>query len=354
MTELEFKNTNPVSYGNGNANLLYSSSIGTGSYLLPSNKYGASGSFSYDAEVTIPGIGKEYYYADGLFPPYKILGLTIPFQSANSVELEQTLAAVTKIRFTFGGSEAVVTVDQITKRAGYFYIRVNPINVFTFLEGVDDSGTPYIQNVEFIFEPYLASKFNNSDYNALISNATTIVTNSIAVQVDKNSDQAIPTNLDAIISRTATPATTQDSNYQIAGWTNARYYGTKNTARVSGDETALAFKTFKGSIHPKDANITTILSNTTDSEVKTIYFNVDRQPTSIVRSGSAGPVTFVTASSYPIPATGTNSIPSFAGNFLYEEQGNRFVKIVDKKIHATDKGAVFTTNELGRIITEQS
>jgi len=254
----------------------------------------------------------------------------------------------------FGGSEATVTVSQVTKRSGYYHIRTNPVDVFTFLDGVDNSGTPFVEGVEFIFEPYLAAKFNNSDFNALISNAILSTTNSVAVQVDKKTDQANPTNLAAIITRTATPASTQDSNYQISGWTNARYYGSKNTSKISGDDTAAAYKTFKGSIHPKDANITTILANTTDSEVKTIYFNVDRKPTSIIRSGSSGPVYFVTASSYPIPASGTNSIPTFPGNFLYEEQGNSFVKIVERKVHATDKGSVFTTNELGRIITEQS
>jgi len=353
MTELEFKNTNPSSYGNGNANLLYSSSIGTGSYLLPAGKYGASGSFAYDREDYIGGI-RTYYKEEAFFPPYRILGLTVPFQSANAVELEQTLAAVTKLRFMFGGSEATVTVSQVTKRSGYYHIRTNPVDVFTFLDGVDNSGTPFVEGVEFIFEPYLAAKFNNSDFNALISNAILSTTNSVAVQVDKKTDQANPTNLAAIITRTATPASTQDSNYQISGWTNARYYGSKNTSKISGDDTAAAYKTFKGSIHPKDANITTILANTTDSEVKTIYFNVDRKPTSIIRSGSSGPVYFVTASSYPIPASGTNSIPTFPGNFLYEEQGNSFVKIVERKVHATDKGSVFTTNELGRIITEQS
>lgn len=345
MTELEFKNTNPTSYGAGNINLLYSSSISTGSFLLPSNKYGPSGSFAYDNEQIDSNGNKVYYYADGFFPPYRILGLTIPFQSDNAVQLESTLSAVTKIKFNFGGTNVEVAIDQITKRSGYFHLRTFPVNVFTFIDGVDTSGTPYVQSVELIFEPYLAARFNNSDYNALINNATVIVKNSVAVQLDKQTDQMNPTNLAAVITQTATPASTQDSNYQITGWTNARYYGSKNTSNVPGDDTALAYKVFKGSIHPKDATVSTILSNISDSDTVDIYFNVARKPTDLLGHGEL----FITASSYPVPVAS-----NFEGNFLYEEQGNRLIKIVDKKIHATDKGTVFTTNELGRITTEQS
>jgi hypothetical protein len=354
MTELEFKNTNPTDYGQGNVNLLYSGSIGTGSYLLPSNKYGASGSFDYDLEL-ITGTGKEYYLADALFPPYRILGLTIPFASNNDVQLEQTLAAVTEIKFTFGSAIATVKVSQVTKRTQYYYVRTQPVDVFTFPEAVDNSNTPYEVSVEFIFAPYLAAKFNNSDFNALIGNATDIVRNSVAVELDKAGDQMNPTNLAAVITQTATSATTQDSNYQVTGWTNARYYGSKNTSTIQGNDTALTYVSFKGSVHPKDSTTATILANVADSDTLDIYFDVARKPTSIVRSGSLGqPEPFVTASSYPIPFSGATALPGFAGNFLYQEQGNRFVKIVDKKIHATDKGTVFTTNELGRVVIEKS
>lgn len=356
MTELEFKNTNPVSYGEGNVNLLYSSSISTGSYELPSNKYGASGSFAYDKELNGVGTGpnfKEYYLADGLFPPYRILGLTIPFQSANAVQLEQTLSAVTKIRFDFGGSEAVCNVDQVTKRAGYFHIRVFPLNIFTFLEGVDNSGTPYIQTVEFIFEPYLAAKFNNSDFNALIGNASTTMLNSIAVELDKNTNQLYPSNLDAVVNGTATAASIQDSNYQIAGWTNARYYGSKNTSTIGGDYTSNTYASFKGVIYPKDANVATILASTA-GDVSTVYFDETRLPTSVVRSGSIAPEPFVTASAYPIPQSGTGAVANFDGNYVYEEQGNKLIKITEKRIHAVDKGLVYETDRNGRVLKQRS
>lgn len=354
MTELEFKNTNPTSYAEGNANLLYSSSIGTGSYELPANHYGASGSFSYDQEIQ-GGNGKEYYKAEALFPPYKLLGLTIPFNSANDVALEETLASVTDIKFTIGGTPVKTKVIQIAKNQGYFFIRLQPKEVFAFPTETDNSGTPLDTTVEFIFSPYLAAKFNNSDFNALIGNASDNVESNVALQVDRSTDLLTPPNLDAIISKTATKAQIQYSNYTVAGWTNARYEGSKlDSGSIFGDDPALAYKSFKGEVFPLDGDNTQI-KNTDGGNVKDIYFNVDRKPTDYLRIGEP----FRTGSTFPevsgsLPFSGSGSvIGNFIGNLLFEEQGNKFIRIVDKKILAIDKGTVYTTDELGRIILEQ-
>ena len=350
MTELEFKNTNPADYGEGSANLLYSSSISTGSILLPANKYGASGSFSYDNEITLSDGSKEYRKADAFFPPYRILGLTIPFKSSNDVQLEATLNQVDKVRFTFGGASTEVEVQNISKRSGYYYLRTSPFNVNTFPGGVDNSGTPYDTDVEFIFNPYLVGNFANNDFNATIGNATDIVPSDVAMVVDRQTDQLTPSNLTAITNETATKALIQYSNYTVTGWTNARYHGSKiDSGSVVGDDPAGTFKVFKGGIYPKDSSVTTILGSE-DVEAGAIYFNVDRIPTSYQASGN----TFVTASSFPIPRSGSGSISGFDGNFLFEEQGNRLIRLVDKKVHAVDKGVVYTTDELGRILLEQS
>lgn len=359
MTELEFKNTNPTFYAEGNANLLYSSSIGTGSYELPANHYGASGSFSYDLvlnNVQTGGHGKEYYKADALFPPYKLLGLTIPFNSANDVALEETLSSVTDIKFTIGGTPVKTKVTQIAKNQGYFFIRLLPKEVLVFPTGIDNSGTPLDLVVEFIFSPYLAAKFNNSDFNALIGNASNNVQSNVALQVDRSTDLLTPPNLDAIISRTATRAQIQYSNYTVAGWTNARYEGSKlNSGSIFGDDPAQAYKSFKGGVFPLDGDNTQI-KNTDGGNVQDIYFNVDRRPTDYLRIGEP----FRTGSTFPevsgsltYTGSGSNSGGNFIGNLLFEEQGNKFVRIVDKKILAIDKGTVYTTDELGRIILEQ-
>lgn len=349
MTELEFRNTNPTSYGEGNVNLLYSSSISTGSYELPANHYGESGSIAYDREdpAGVNGL-KTYYKNEAFFPPYRVLGLTIPYNSANDVALEQTLAQITKVKLTVGGTPTTVKVTQIAKNAGYYFIRTQPKDIFSFPTEVDNSGTPYDLTVEFIFDPYLADKFSNSDFNALIGNASDNVQIDIALQVDRSTDQLTPSNLDAIISKTATKAQLQYSNYTLKGWTNARYEGTKiNSGSIEGDDPAMAFKSFKASLHPLDADVATILTAAADGDTNTkaLYFNVDRKPTDYYQPGDK----FITASSFPVPASS-----EFIGNLVYEQQGSRFVRIVDAKIHASDKGSVFTTNEFGRVVSEQT
>ena len=42
----------------------------------------------------------------------------------------------------------------------------------------------------------------------------------------------------------------------------------------------------------------------------------------------------------------------YDGNFIYGLEKGKFVRVVDRKIHATDKGTVYVTNEFGRAISE--
>ena len=350
MTELEFKNTNPTSYAEGNVNLLYSSSIGTGSYELPANHYGQSGSFNYDLEEFNPNYGinrdareKTYYLTDAKFPPYRLLGLAIPFNSANDVALEQTLAQITEVKFTIGGSPVTTKVIQLAKQQGYFFIRLQPKDVFSFPTDIDNSGTPIDSTVEFIFNPYLAEKFDNSDFNALIGNASSNVQSTVAMQVDRSTDQLIPPNLDAITSKTATRASIQYSNYTVSGWTNARYHGSSlNSGSVFGDDPAMSFKTFKGSLFPLDAADSTITSSDDITEA-TIFFNIDRAPSDYMSHQE------IIASDRSFPrASGSG----FIGNLLYEQQGGNLVRIVNKKILGLDNETIYTTNDLGRIVSE--
>ena len=238
-----------------------------------------------------------------------------------------------------------LVTTEISKQAGYFFIRTAPTNVFSLPVGLDDSGTPLDFNVEFIFAPYLADKFSNSDFNALIGNASTNSTSTVAMVVDREGDQLRPTNLGAIISQTATKASVQYSNYTTTGWTNARYHGSMlDSGSIFGDDPALTLKSFKGSVHPLDSNATTLLA-AVEQESEDIYFSVDRKPTDFLQPGTP----FVSASSFPDPADTTYNT---RGSILYEERGNRFVRIVDKKIVAPDAALVYTTNEFGNIIKE--
>tara|TARA_R110000851_G_scaffold722_1_gene2394 strand:- start:3442 stop:4464 length:1023 start_codon:yes stop_codon:yes gene_type:complete len=339
MTELEFQNTDPTKYNEGNCNLLYSSSISTGSFDLPSN---------YPTGSSSPTESGGVYYLDGaFFPPYTILGLTIPNNSTNDVSVEQTLQSVKAVKFTFAGTVVSLKVLGISKRSNYYYLRTQPRIVNTFPEGRDQSDIPLISGLEFIFTPFLKEKFSNSDYNALIGNATTQRSNG-AVQVDRLVGQASPSNYHALVSGSASPAAVQYSNYTITGLSNARYSGTKlQSGSVEGEDPAMGLRSFTGIINELDSKNVTILAQSEGS--KDIYFTIDRKPTAYFRSTDV--FNNFTGSSFPTPGNlggGQN------GSILYEEDGNRFVRIVNKKVHAIDRGSIFITDENGRSKGEET
>jgi len=345
MTILEFKTTNPSDYGAGNINLLYSSSVSTGSQELPSGRYP---SVSYDSSSIDSNGDTVYFKADAYFPPYQILGLTIPFQSTNAVSLESTLNQVTSIKFTINGEEIETPVIQISKQNQYFYLETTPTSISVLPVEDDVEGTPTEFSVEFIFFPYVTSKFDNSDFNALQGNATAIIKSTAALEVDRDTDNINPSNLDAIISKTATPAQIQYSNYTTTGWSNARYSGTKlDSGSVPGDDPAMTFKFFRGSIHPLDSNVATIIElGTGDPGAKTIYFKIDNNQSAYIQSQS---LEHIVEGTFP---SISGSFNFFDGSILFEEIEGRFIRLVDKKIHAADKGSVFITDQDGKVTSE--
>ena len=116
------------------------------------------------------------------------------------------------------------------------------------------------------------------------------------------------------------------------GLINARYRGTKLTSgSVVGNDPALTFREFEGSIHLLDATVDTIKAITDSArEVQSIYFNP-------LISGSH-------------PNKDIQSFPS-GSNFIYEEQDNKFIRIANKKIYITEKDQVLTTSETGTVIS---
>ena len=82
-----------------------------------------------------------------------------------------------------------------------------------------------------ILNPFLNNigNFNNSDYNAIINNATINRLSEYYKQIDYATAQTVPVNFEAIISGTAYPASVQDSNYTSYQYSGIRYWGSKNT-----------------------------------------------------------------------------------------------------------------------------
>lgn len=317
----EFINTNPNDYGNGNANLFYSSSI----------------SGSEDTPVA----------------PFTILGISIPFSDLNSNNLVSPLAEVSKFKFSFGGERVEATITGRQKKNDYVYFSVTPFTV-TQLPTTDQGGTLVELSSEFVFNPYFESNYFNSDYNPLQGNSSNLLRNSATMVVDYKTSQNIPTNLDALIAGTAEKAQIVDSAYETAGLISGKYNGSKltsapanvniqavalnkhsfttlvNANAVAGSEPALVFKKFEGSKHPRDG-ITNKIQNLAEREKIDVYFN-----------------SVLVNNEFPNYPTGSN--------VLYEdaEGSNDLIKLADAKVFALETGQVFTTDRDGVITNVES
>lgn len=317
MTLQEFIETRPQSFGGGNANLLYSSSV-SGSDDIP-------------------------------IAPFVLQGLTIPFTSVEGTNVAAAFKEVTEIKFQYPTGTITAEITGRQKRNEYFYFTFEPVSVNSLPSVIDSSGNTVYEDSEFVFVPYTTLVFNNNDYNPLINNSEGSKRNAKVRKVDRFADAVNPTNLQAIISQSAEFAEIQNCSYTKIGIINSKYNGTKatpagpksiynkelfvstvNAETIAGNSPAQSYKGFEGSTHTSDANTTTIKAIAqSDRKLQQIYFN------SVV-SGSHPNKTFP-------------NFPS-SGSYLYTEDGNLLVRLVNSKVYSIDKGEVFTTNELGGVI----
>lgn len=318
MTLQEFIETRPQSYGAGNANLLYSSSV----------------SGSDDTPIA----------------PFVLQGLTIPFTSQEGVNVAAAFKEVEEFKFQYPTGTVTAKITGRQKRSEYFYFTFEEVTVNSLPTTIGGSGEYLYPDSEFVFIPYTTLTFNNNDYNPLINNSEGSKLNSKARKVDRFADAAVPTNIQAIISQSAAFAEIQNCSYTKIGIINSKYNGTKATIAgpiteynkqiltsrvvanaIPGNNPAQSYKEFQGSIHSNDATTSTIKAiNQSDRDIAGIFFN------SVI--------------------TGTHpnkTFPNFpsSGSFLYEENKNKLVRLVNSKIYSIDKGQVFTTNEFGGVIT---
>ncbi len=331
MTELEFININPTSEYTDNINIFYSSSV-------------------------IPGTS----YANLNIGQVSIAGMTIPFQYVSeNLDLQQTILQATTVTFKYNDSPnpfVTATIIERVRMSSYFYVRFNPVVIptpttlgnQTPVQIIPDPNDPqysyfkYYQNPsEIIFNPYISIKFANSDDNPILSNATVLRKSLFIQQSDRNNDPIQPTNLPQILLNRATPAEIQDSNYTVAGIVNARYDGSKLTSgSVPKNDPALSLIPIRASLHPSGSNFTKIKGiNLSDRQLTAVYFSPQ--------------VTNPIAGSKVRYFSGNKSFP-VASDLLYIEEGNRFVRLVNRDVYSIDEDKMHSTNILGSIIRIQS
>lgn len=316
MTLEEFIETNPSSYGTGNMNLLYSSSV-SGSNNVP-------------------------------IAPFHLQGLSIPFNSKNSVNVTAALKEVQTFRFDYPTGQLTATITGRQQRTNYYYFTFTEIVTNTLPGTLSFSGDPIIEETPSVFVPYVTLNFNNSPYNPLGNNSEGSKTNPYIQKVDRLTSQFNPTNLDSIISGSGTNAELQQSAYTTTGIINGKYHGSKSAGitqvisreynkqnltatiaanQVSSDRPAVGLLTFEGSLHASDADTATVKD----------ILNADRTKVEILFES-------VLTGSHP-----NKFYPNFpkVGNTAFGLEGNRTFKLTNNKIYSIDTDEVLTTNNLG-------
>lgn len=316
MTLEEFIETNPSSYGAGNLNLLYSSSV-SGSENVP-------------------------------IAPFHLQGLSIPFSSLNGVNVTAALKEVETFRFDYPTGQLTARITGRQQRTNYYYFTFTEIVTNTLPSSFNFSGDPIIGETPSVFVPYVTLNFNNSPYNPLSNNSEGSKTNPYIQKVDRLTSQFNPTNLDSIISGSGTSAELQQCAYTKTGIINGKYNGSKNAGitqvisreynkanltatveanQVASDRPAVGLLTFEGSLHASDADTATVKD----------ILNADRTKVEIL---------FETVLSGSHPNKFYPNFPK-VGNTVFGLEGNRTFKLTNNKIYSIDTDEVLTTNNVG-------
>ena len=210
--------------------------------------------------------------------------------TTNEIDLENALLNITTLRFTVDSQ--VITLPIVSRVRlnnylnntdnDYYYLEVTPTSVDIVSNGTVSSLTSTVIDVTFL--PYIQDeRYEYSDYNPLISNALNNRTSTYIQQSDRVGSGVSPTNLEEILSGSATLAQIQDSNYSSTGWSNARYVGsTTNAEEYKGIPSAITAKTFTAEINPSTSTDLLICSRSLS----------DRIPTELLHTGEEEIPTF--------------------------------------------------------------
>lgn len=169
-----------------------------------------------DFKLIDPGAeGIKLYMVSGS----QVAGITVSSTGCGLENYAPSLAVLESI--TLGSTEIYVS-SSMAYDDYYFYE-----TYLTYLPtGSNDLTTGSCTFV--VFNPFLqAESFTYNNYNALLGNSSILRQSDFIYEVDRKSSQAVPSNLNAILSGSAVLAEIQDSNYSSLSSINGRYVGTK-------------------------------------------------------------------------------------------------------------------------------
>lgn len=231
------------------------------------------------------------------------------------------LQNVTGFAFLINGVTYSTSVITTTQKVDYFAYDVEDFTI--------PSGSSIIlselYDTTLIPGPNITG-FQNSNYDALISNATNSRTSGYIYEVDRSSEYIIPGNYDNIISESAEYATIADSNYTSEGILRSRYEGAKTTTVDFGVEPLIAGKIFEGAEYLASSSNNFICSQSLNDRTIDEYFFT-------IPTGSA-----------------EDSETPIINSKIFEFDGNRILPIKSKKIWVKENRTIIETNANGTVL----
>ena len=251
-------------------------------------------------------------------------------------DLIRVLEEVTDIKFKIGNTVYSLSIQErrlytnTVPNLSFFYFRTVPFNF------IYDPGTIQSQDVSVSLYPFLlGSKLTFSDYNPLIDNVIEqrrAPSGSRIVESDRNSITVSPSNINAILTGSATLAAVQESNYTATGWSNGRYNGSKTNARnYGGISPTLSGRTTTGAVYASQVLDNSIVSQSLSTRTIQDIFHTGREltPTYEIVSSSykTATVMYESSSTVRIAVSGSVITGSFDINTLIkvEEEKMRVV-----------------------------
>ena len=307
----------------------------------------------------------------------RITGITVTekpqaLPSSTFNDLVRVLEEVEQIKFRLGNTLYTL---KITSRRGYINTSDDTLSFFYFsvvpFEFDFDVNSTQGQDIEVSLSPFfLGSNHRFSNYNPIIDNVSEqrrVLSGSRIVESDKNNTTTSPTNLEAILSGSATLASIQESSYTSTGWSNSRYNGSKtNSKNYGGIPPALAGTTISAAIYAPQTLDSYIISQSISTRTLQDIFNTGREETptfSVVNSSYR--LTSVIGNTDIILPVASQGIQTITGSFDintiiqisnermrivdYSEVGNQTYLTVARGLFNTVKGS-YNSNTVVKII----
>jgi hypothetical protein len=204
------------------------------------------------------------WYTDTV--PYIIQGITVPTISFSGQNIISLLDQIQQI--TIPGDNSIdITLDILTRQlyttpnGSFYYFTVTPYQVTSVI-----TTTFLSPNANLSFSSAIDTNvFNESPYNALYGVVEDARKSLYIMLSDRYKIGTAglpgyigPTNIDQLLSGSATKANVQDSLYSDTGWANARYEGTEQTYTGTNVSPATTGKSFLAVEYPISASLSQI------------------------------------------------------------------------------------------------